>query len=156
MNKHIKRMLRAMSWADQQILAAIRDCPPALSEALPLLAHLLGAEHVWLSRLRNQPATHSAWPTLTLIECEKLANENSEGYESFASRLDDDNLTALLSYRNSRGDEFTNSVIDILTHVVVHGAYHRGQIAKSLGRAGIPAVNTDYITFARIIEPDGA
>jgi uncharacterized damage-inducible protein DinB len=47
-------------------------------------------------------------------------------------------------------------VIDILTHVVVHGAYHRGQIAKLLGRAGVAAVNTDYITFARVVEPDGA
>ena len=93
---------------------------------------------------------------MTLIECEKLANENFAGYESFASGLDDNNLTSLISYRNFRGDELTNSVIDLLTHVVVHGAYHRGQIAKSLGRAGVAAVNTDYITFLRAVGPDGA
>ena len=41
MNTHMKGMLRAMFWADQQMLAAIRDCPPAQAEALPLFAHVL-------------------------------------------------------------------------------------------------------------------
>jgi uncharacterized damage-inducible protein DinB len=35
--------------------------------------------------------------------------------------------------------------------VVAHGAYHRGQIAKALGRAGVPAPNTDYITYAQAV-----
>jgi uncharacterized damage-inducible protein DinB len=156
MNTHIKRMLRAMSWADQQMLAAVRDCPAVEAEALPLVAHVLGAEHVWLSRLRNQPAAHSAWPTLTLLECERLADENTTAYELFVSGLGDNDLVAVTPYCNSKGEEFTNSVIDILTHVVVHGAYHRGQVAKALGRAGVAAVNTDYITFARSVEPIGS
>jgi uncharacterized damage-inducible protein DinB len=156
MKTHIKRMLRAMSWADRQTLAAVRDCPKVEAEALPLLAHVAGAEHIWLSRLRNQQAAHSPWPTLPLIECEKLIDENAAGYESFVIGLGDDDLPAVIQYRNSKGEEFTSSVIDILTHVVVHGAYHRGQIAKALGRAGVAAVNTDYITFARTVEPAGS
>jgi uncharacterized damage-inducible protein DinB len=149
-------MLRAMSWADQQIWMAIRDCPASQAESLPLLAHVLGAEHIWLSRLQNQAPSQPVWPTLTLAECEKLASDNAMGYESLVNSLSDDDLMAETSYRTFRGDEFTNSVIDILTHVVVHGAYHRGQIAKSLGRAGVAAVNTDYITFARVVDPTGA
>jgi uncharacterized damage-inducible protein DinB len=156
MNTHFKRMFRAMAWADRQTLAALRDCPASQVEALPLVAHVVGAEHIWLSRLRNQPAAHSVWPTLTLLECEQLADENAAGYESFVNGLGDDNFSAAIHYRNSKGDEFANTVIDILTHVVVHGAYHRGQVAKALGRAGVAAVNTDYITFARVVEPDSS
>ena len=85
MKTHIIRMLRAMSWADRQILTAVRDCPAAQAEALPLMAHVLGAEHVWLSRLRNLPTAHPAWPTLSLDECEQLADENAAGYESFVN-----------------------------------------------------------------------
>jgi uncharacterized damage-inducible protein DinB len=155
LNPHIKRMLHAMSWAHRQTLAAVRDCPAVQTEALPLLAHMLGAEHIWLSRLRGQPATHSVWPTLTATECEQLLDENAAGYESFASGLGDHDFSAVIRYRNSKGDEFANTVIDILTHVVVHGAYHRGQVAKALGRAGVAAVSTDYITFARTVEPEG-
>jgi uncharacterized damage-inducible protein DinB len=156
MNTHIKRMLRAMSWADRQTLAAVRDCPAAEAEALPLLAHLMGAEHIWLSRLRNQPSVHSVWPKLSMTECEKLADENAAGYESFVNGLGGNDLSAAIRYRNSQGDEFADTVIDILTHVVIHGAYHRGQVAKVLGRAGVAAVSTDYITFTRSIEPLGS
>lgn len=67
--------------------------------------------------------------------------------------LSEADLGAVVRYRNTKGEEFATPVIDILTHVVVHGAYHRGQIAKALGRAGTRAVNTDYITFARSVEP---
>ena len=145
-----------MAWADRQTLSAVRNCPAAQAEALPLMAHVLGAEHVWLSRLRNLPTAHPAWPTLSLDECEQLADENAAGYESFVNALGENDLSAVIPYRTFKGDELANTVIDILTHVVVHGAYHRGQIAKVLGRAGVAAVNTDFITFARAVEPDGA
>ena len=35
------------------------------------------------------------------------------------------------------------------------GLYHRGQIAKAIGRSGGVAVNTDFITFVREAEPTG-
>jgi uncharacterized damage-inducible protein DinB len=153
MKKHIERMLRAMSWADDQTLEAVRACPSAQADALPLLAHLLAAEHIWLARLRNQKATHLVWPQLTVDDCKRLADENAAEYASFVGGLSENDLTAAIRYRNTNGEEFANTVIDILTHVVIHGAYHRGQIAKALGRQGVQAVNTDFITFARGVEP---
>ena len=61
-----------------------------------------------------------------------------------------------MRYRNTKGDEYANSVLDILTHVVIHGAYHRGQIARIIGRAGGQSPNTDYIAFIRSVEPSEA
>ena len=153
MKAHVERMLHSMAWADQQVLAALRACPAAQAEALPLLAHLLAAEHIWLSRLTHREASHPVWPQLTLAECANLAQENAAGYLALVGRLSASDLGAVLRYRNTKGEEFVTPVIDILTHVVIHGAYHRGQIAKALGRAGTPAVNTDYITFARSVAP---
>jgi uncharacterized damage-inducible protein DinB len=42
-------------------------------------------------------------------------------------------------------------VIDILTDVVIHGAYHRGQVARIIGRGGGQSPNTDYIAYIRSI-----
>jgi uncharacterized damage-inducible protein DinB len=153
---HVTRMLRAMAWADEQVLAAINDSPHAPSDALKLLAHLLAAEHVWLARLRQQEPTHPVWPQLDMAACKSLAVDNALGYSDFVAGLSDDGLAAPIRYRNAKGDEFVNSVIDILTQVVTHGAYHRGQIAKALGGAGVPAVSTDFITYVRSVEPAGA
>ena len=155
MKTQIERMLRAMSWADRQTLKALVECPDAQAEALPLLAHVLGAEHVWLTRLRNAETIHSPWPQLSLEHCDRLANENAAGYASYVADLGESDLAMAIRYRNTKGEEFVNSAIDLLTHVVIHGAYHRGQIAKALGRCGVPAVNTDFITFVRTVEPAG-
>jgi uncharacterized damage-inducible protein DinB len=150
---HIERMVRAMAWADGQVLTALRGCPAAQGEALPLLAHLLAAEHIWLTRLQRREARHSVWPQLTLPECEGLAVENAAGYAALLAGLSEAGLGAAVRYLNTKGEEFATPVIDILTHAVIHGAYHRGQIARALGRAGVQAVNTDYITYARTVEP---
>jgi uncharacterized damage-inducible protein DinB len=146
-------MVQAMAWADQQVLAALRDRPAAHAEARPLFAHLVAAEHIWLARLQRQEARHPVWPELTLGECEALAGENAAGYAALLGRLRDADLGVAIRYRNTKGQEFATSILDILTHVVIHGAYHRGQIAKAFGRTGAPAVNTDFITFVRSVGP---
>jgi uncharacterized damage-inducible protein DinB len=146
-------MLRYMEWADRRTLEALRAAPAAHAEALPLLAHLLAAEHVWLSRLEQRPPRHPVWPTLSLDECDSLAVENAAGYRAILERVDDNQLTEPVRYRTSRGDEFTTPVVDILTQVITHGPYHRGQIAKAIGRSGGTAINTDFIIFVREAEP---
>jgi uncharacterized damage-inducible protein DinB len=54
-----------------------------------------------------------------------------------------------VSYRNSAGREFTNTVADIVTHVAMHGSHHRGQIALKLRASGQEPPYVDYIQFAR-------
>jgi len=59
-------------------------------------------------------------------------------------RLDED-----LVHRNSKGAEFRAPVRDVLTQLVMHGAYHRGQIAAAVRDAGGTPTSTDYITWVR-------
>lgn len=153
MKQHLQRMFRGMSWGDRQMIAAVDDAPAAKAEALPLLSHVLAAEEVWLARLERRDARLPVWPTLSVKDCQRVAAENEAGYAAFLARIDEGQLSAILHYQNQAGRSFETPVIDILTHVVIHGAYHRGQIAKILGRVGAASPNTDFITFAREIEP---
>jgi uncharacterized damage-inducible protein DinB len=145
-------MFRYVAWADRKVLESLRAAPAAQAECLPLLAHMLAAEHVWLSRLDGREPRHAVWPTLGLEACEALAAENEAGYRSYLERLGDEQLSEMVHYRSSQGQEFGTPVIDILTQVITHGPYHRGQVAKALGRAGAAAVGTDFIFFARETE----
>jgi uncharacterized damage-inducible protein DinB len=54
----------------------------------------------------------------------------------------------MVEYKNLSRKEFL-STRDILTHVAMHGTYHRGQIAAALRAADITPPNTDFITFVR-------
>ncbi len=152
MKSHMGRMLKAMTWADAQSLAAVRDHAPGQPEALPLFAHVLAAEENWLARLETRVPRCSVTPTLSISECETLAAEIARGYLAYLEKLNENDLASVVRYRNSKGDEFANSVLDILTHVVIHGAYHRGQIARIIGRSGGQAPSTDYIAYVRSVE----
>lgn len=155
MKDHFARMLRSMEWADAQVLDSLRACPDAWPDALGLFAHVLAAEHVWLSRLQGRTPTQPVWPSLSISECEALAADNAASYSAYVEDQAEHDLARLVRYRNSQGDEFTNTVVDILTHVVIHGAYHRGQIAKIIARSGGQPVATDFIVFARSVEQAG-
>lgn len=149
MKTDFHRLFQYTAWADRRTLTALRDSPAAQAEALPLLAHLFAAEHVWLSRLRHEEPLHAVWPTLNLDQCVTLAAENEAGYIAFVGQFQEEQLATMIKYRNSQGQEFVTSVHDILTQVLLHGPYHRGQIAKIIGQTGGQSINTDFITFAR-------
>ena len=92
MKTHLQRMLNAMTWADAQSLAAIRDHAGTQAEALPLFGHVLAAEEAWLARLEARPQRCPVWPTLSVAECEALAAENARGYQSYLEKLTESDL----------------------------------------------------------------
>ena len=61
-------------------------------------------------------------------------------------RLD---LIRMVEYRNSKGEAWSNRVEDILTHVLMHSAYHRGQIALEMRASGAQPAYTDFIHAVR-------
>ena len=132
------------------------DFPPAQPDALPLLGHVLAAEHHWLCRLEDREARVAVFPALSIPECEALAAENAREYQAYFGKLTEAGLATVIHYRSNKGDECTSSVVDILTHVVIHGAYHRGQIARVIGRGGGQPPNTDYMAFVRSLAQSGA
>ena len=136
MKDYFVRSFLYNAWANQRTLTALRECLAAHPESVPLLAHLFAAEHVWLSRLLANEPTFVVWPSLNIDECQTSATKNEQTWADYFESVTDNGLYATVEYRNSHGESFSNSVMDILTHVTVHGGYHRGQIAKVVRRSG--------------------
>ncbi len=149
MKNHFRKLYKHMAWADARVLQSLRKAHAVLKKDLDLYSHILGSEHVWLSRIKGTPAQVAVWPSLTLDECERLAGENAAVFNRVISELTEEGRETPIIYRNSAGDQFTSTLEDILTHVSLHGAYHRGQIAASIRAAGDVPSPTDYIAFAR-------
>jgi len=76
----------------------------------------------------------------------KLANFGSEYFSqlSYAGLL---RATSLA--KQAKGEPWTSSVQDVLTHVVMHSAYHRGQIASLMRAGGSTPAYTDFIHAVR-------
>ena len=61
----LTRMFDHMEWANTLVLDALRAQAEPNADALRLFAHILGAEELWFSRIREQPARVAAWPSLS-------------------------------------------------------------------------------------------
>ncbi len=145
----LQRLVDHMSWADTQVLGKLRSAPEDTA-AIKWYSHVLAAERIWFMRMHNQDwTTQRVWPVLSLDECAALAEQNSSQLKQYVARLSEDELAKPITYINSSGDTFTNSVADMLTHVALHGVHHRGQIAASLRSNGVDPPALDFIRFAR-------
>ena len=89
------------------------------------------------------------WPTLPPAECEAQLRDLSQAWQAYLAGLCPESLDQQIHYTNSKGENWSNTVVDVLTHVVLHSSYHRGQIASFLGRAGQAAAYSDYIECIR-------
>lgn len=138
-----------MTWADEEVLAALERCQSPTAAWLELFAHVVAAEHVWLSRLEGRPQELPVWPTLTLAESATVARKNRDGFEAFLAGLNPEDDRRHVRYVNSAGQEFLSTIGDILLQVILHGTYHRGQIASAMRAAGAAPAPTDYIGFVR-------
>ncbi|HSC58321.1 MAG TPA: DinB family protein [Gemmatimonadales bacterium] len=146
---HLVRLIDHLAWADERTLAALRGAPRPDASVVDLYAHILGAECEWLARIEGRKAEAAVWPKLTLEECAALAGRNAAALRAFVAGLGAADLGRQVTYRNSAGLEFTSTVEDILLHVALHGAYHRGQVARALREGGAVPNATDYIAFIR-------
>ncbi|HKN15496.1 MAG TPA: DinB family protein [Candidatus Sulfotelmatobacter sp.] len=149
--EHLRRQFLYDAWANREVLAAIKDAGSGASPVRPLqlLAHILSAERLWLERIRRQPQSLPVWPEFNLEQCETETSELAELWGEYFAQLSSSALSEKVTYKNSKGEAWSSTVKDVLTHVAMHSAYHRGQIA-SLMRAGgrVPAY-TDFIHAVR-------
>jgi uncharacterized damage-inducible protein DinB len=147
--EYLRRQFAYDAWANREVLAGLRTGAPHAPRPLQLLAHILSAERLWLERIRKQPQSLPVWPELTLEQCAAQIDELALFWPERLDRLFPTGFTEQIAYKNSKGELWSNTVEDILTHVLLHSAYHRGQIASQVRASGEAPAYTDFIHAVR-------
>src|SRR5690349_7515819 len=137
------------AWANQEVLATIRASGGENTRSLQLMSHILAAERVWLERLKQVPQSVPVWPKPNMAQCEAEAAELGGLWLEFLDLITAGDVSQSVSYKNSKGEEWTSTIVDILTHVLLHSAYHRGQIATHMCALGQTPAYTDFIHSVR-------
>jgi len=146
--RELNRLLRYDIWANGETLDSLRQGPPP-ARSLKWMGHIVGAEYLWLARLREEPAQLSVWPDLPVEQCAARLGELSGMWHEYLAAAGSGRVAEQVAYTNSKGEEWTSAAEDILTHVTIHSAYHRGQIASDLRAAGQIPAYTDFIHAVR-------
>jgi uncharacterized damage-inducible protein DinB len=148
----VERLLRDFrydDWANREVLRhLVRESAPP-PRALAWLAHVLGTQAEWHARLPRTKSELAVWPALTADECEDALPRLRASWTRYLDALAPATLAGTIEYVNSKGKRWTSRVDDVLAHVVLHGAYHRGQIACELRAVGLTPPYTDYVHATR-------
>lgn len=148
--KTIKKMYEHVHWANQRILQTLQSIEGENQDLNRLFSHILFAEKVWFTRLQGLDSSNlPIWSDVDMEVCAEMVLQNNKAISTFLANLLNDDLDQIISYTNSKGKTFKNSIRDILTHVALHGQYHRGQINSRLRSEGFEPVDVDFITFVR-------
>jgi uncharacterized damage-inducible protein DinB len=146
---HLQRMFRYDNWANKEVLASLECLENPPERSIKLLGHVISVERLWLERITGQPQTLPVWPNFTLAQCEEELEDVYQEIRSLFAAIGEDGLNKDVSYTNSKGEEFTNKAEDILIHVIVHSAHHRGQIAANVRSTNSEPPHTDFIHGVR-------
>jgi uncharacterized damage-inducible protein DinB len=148
------------AWANHRTIDAVAALTPeqfmkpmgsSFSSVRDTLAHICGAEWVWLQRfLGTSPSAmpdNSQFADLGSLR-EHWAPTGSQLLK-FVRGLTQDDLNRVLEYKTMKFGVYKNPLWQSMQHVVNHGTYHRGQVTTMLRQHGAQPIPTDLMHFYR-------
>lgn len=146
---YLRRLFAYDDWANREALASLKAAGTPSPRSLQLMAHIVAAEWLWLGRLKQDKTPVAVWPELDLQQCDAQIAELARHWQDYLGGLTGTKLAPRISYTNTKGESWTNTVEDVLVHVVMHSTYHRGQMASEVRASGHTPAYTDFIHCIR-------
>jgi uncharacterized damage-inducible protein DinB len=148
------------AWANRRAMDAasaltneqfVKPLGSSFSSVRDTLAHIFGAEWVWLERFqgRSPGSLPDATEYADLPSLRKPWIEHEERLLKFVSGLKQEDLDRIMEYKTLKFGVYSNPLWQSMQHVVNHGTYHRGQITTMLRQLGVQPILTDLMHFYR-------
>jgi uncharacterized damage-inducible protein DinB len=148
------------AWANRRQMNAAGALTPeqftkplgsSFSSVRDTLAHICGAEWIWLERFQGR--SPSSLPDITRFNdaasLQSHWNELEDRLLKFVREISQADLDRTLEYKTLKFGVYKNPLWQSMQHVVNHGTYHRGQVTTMLRQHGAQPVLTDLMHFYR-------
>ncbi len=146
MKSFFKELFEYSNHYNQKLIDLLSSNSEKITDkSISLMNHIVNAHQIWNSRISGDEP-FDVW---IIHSFHDLKNIDILNYTKTLHIIDTKEFSEVIKYTNSKGETFTNSVKDILFHVVNHSTYHRAQIATECKSAGIAPLVTDYIFLKR-------
>lgn len=128
--------------ANLKMITVIENCNNEY--ILKMMSHVLNAQYFWNHRILQRDFEYGVWDIHSPNQLKNLAQDFNTTTNLIIDKLD---LNDLLNYKTIKGVEYSNSINDVLYHVLNHSNYHRGQVIKELKTLGGELPDTNFISF---------
>lgn len=152
------------AWANARLYAAAerlgdakirQDGGAFFGSIVGTLNHLLVADRIWMARFQNLPSPGLALDSILFEDLPllKIAREAQDmEIREFVDALTEARFAEAISYTNSSGQMYRQTLSSALDHFFNHQTHHRGQVHALLtalggGRAAAPSL--DLLVFQR-------
>lgn len=150
MKKYFLKLYQYNGWATKRVIGTLVRQQVSDPQILTLLGHVVAAQFLWLHRIKGLPPPDvKLWGDYSLDQLVRMAEKASQQWLEFVES--NENFDREMTYKNYVGEPYTNNVEMIMIHLVNHSSYHRAQIAMLLRQKGFEPINTDFITYDRVI-----
>jgi len=148
MKEFFKELLTYGHQANQYLWdAMMKNGEKVPEKSVKYYNHILNAHQIWNNRIDPKSTLFGPWESRQILGEREIDQRN---YAHTLTILDRHELDRIIGYINdSTGKSFSNSLRDILFHLINHSTYHRGQIASDFRQNGLEPLNTDYIVYKR-------
>jgi uncharacterized damage-inducible protein DinB len=148
-------------WANQLLIERILKLPAELQEqtlpsSFPSLSktilHMWDAESIWWQRMKllEQIVRPSDGFTGSCEDAAKGLMTQSKQWHEWVLNAQEHMLDHEFIYYNTKKEKFKQSVYLVLTQVINHGTYHRGQLVTMLRQLEVGNIpGTDFILWSR-------
>jgi uncharacterized damage-inducible protein DinB len=161
MSKKILLSLFAQkSWANRELFDAVADMAAehaaARHTAIRTLNHIYVVDRIFRAHLLGEDHPYLETNTLQTPELGELhfaVLDTDLWFESYVSAADDSVLEKSLHFRFTDGDSGTMTREEMLFHVLIHGAYHRGNVGQVLKGVAMAPPRDLFTKFLHVREP---
>jgi uncharacterized damage-inducible protein DinB len=154
-------------WANHQYLDVIakltdeqftRKLGGSFGSIRDTLVHLAWAEWLWAKRWqRNSPqvrATPDQFPTCESVR--SYMKDVEEAQQRIFEHGQPDVMTVRIRYTNLKQEVWEYTLEQMVHHLTMHSAYHRGQLATLLRQMDVVPPTTDYLVYLDTQKSAGA
>ena len=157
--EYLLNLLNYNSWANDEFFKVIiklsseeinKQRKSFMNSIRNSLNHLLVIDKVWLTNMKKEKHTFDNLQTILYENMEQLWKEKKKEEQlikNYVENLSDKEFEEIVECELIGGNKVLISRSMIITHLVMHGGYHRGIIAEMFGQIPLPPIAQDITTW---------
>lgn len=149
------------AWANSGLFDKLEMLDQALQgrdrhTAIRLINHYHVVAEIFAAHLRGAPHHYKATSTVetpTLGEFRTVAAASDQWYLNYVQRISPSELAEFVPFIFTDGDKGYMTREEILTHVALHGGYHRGEVGRILSQHSVTPPHDTFAVYLHQADP---